>query len=712
MTTATTTGPASGDSSSATGAAAEGGRGVVGGSGLRTDIEGLRAVAVGTVLVYHASASFLPGGFVGVDVFFVISGFLITSLLLREAERTGSVSLVDFYARRARRLLPAASLVLLVTVVAGWALLPRSAHGDLATDTAAATLYVVNWALASRSVDYLAEGAMPSALQHYWSLSVEEQYYVLWPLLVLAVLLVARRAHRHPRPLLAAAAGSVLVASFVTGVVNTASDPRTAYFVTPTRLWELAIGSVLACLAVEAARLPRWAAEALAAAGLAGIVVSAVVYSSSTAWPGTAAALPTVATAAVIAAGCAARGTGAARVLSLRPLVWVGGLSYAIYLWHWPLLVIGRSVRHLGPLDSLALALASVPLAWLTRRLVEDRVRFHPVLVARPWRALAVGGAAMATCLVAAGALWSVAPRLGDGDGGPGAAALVANPGAERWEVIDRPARVFTREGPLTPDPAVAPEDSPIYYEDGCQRSPGEIDVLPCEYGDLDGTTTVALLGDSKMGQWFSAFEAIARAEGWRMQLRVKSACSFTLEGLESDCAPYARNVLDAFAEDGAPDVAFVSQGSPPDEPGLIEGSVAALEELQAMGTRVVLIADNPSPKFRATYRCVERHPDQYGRCDTPRGNHVDGYGTPTLRLLADELDLPVVDVNRWICPDGPAACPSAIGGVLVLRQGSHLTDTYVRTLTPMLHRELSRLGIARTPVGAIRVDDVPASLH
>jgi hypothetical protein len=318
----------------------------------------------------------------------------------------------------------------------------------------------------------------------------------------------------------------------------------------------------------------------------------------------------------------------------------------------------------------------------------------------------------MAVCLAVAAALWSSAPRLGDGDGGPGATALVADPSAARWEVIDHPGRVITRRGPLTPDPAVAPEDSPTYYDDGCQLVPGEIDVKPCEYGDADGTTTVAMLGDSKMGQWFSAFDSIAREEGWRLQLRLKSACSFTLEGLESDCAPYARNVLDGFAQDGAPDVAFVSQGSPPDEPGLIEGSVAALKELEAMGTKVVLIADNPSPKHRATYRCVERNPDQYSECDTPRGNHVDGYGTPTLKLLAEQLDLPVVDLNQWICPDGPASCPTAIGGVLLLRQGSHLTDTYVRTLTPMLHRELSRIGVAHIPVGRIGIDDVTPSQH
>lgn len=675
---------------------------------LRRDIEGLRAVAVGTVLLYHASSSLLPGGFVGVDVFFVISGFLITSLLLREAARDGRISLVDFYARRARRLLPAASLVLVVTALAGWALLPRSAHADLATDVASATVYAVNWTLAARSVDYLAEAATPSAVQHYWSLSVEEQYYVVWPLLMLVVLALTRRRRGGVERWFLATAATVLGVSFLLGVLRTASDPAAAYFTSHTRVWELAVGSVLACLAAPAARMSRAAAEVLAAAGLGAIVVAALTLDSATPWPGVAALLPTLGAAAVIGAGCAHPASWAGRLLGFGPLVWLGGLSYAVYLWHWPLLVIGGSVWDLGTWSSLGLALLAVPLAWLTRHLVEDPVRFHRGLVARPGRALAAGGAAMALCLVVAGLLWAGAPRL-DGATGRGATALVAEPSADRWEVVDHPARFFTRRGPLTPDPAVATEDVPAYYDDDCQLGPGDTEVRPCEYGDTDGTTTVALLGDSKMGQWFTAFDAIAREEGWRLQLRLKSACSFTLQGLEEDCAPYARNVLDAYAADGAPDVAFVSQGSPADEPGLLEGHREALEELMAMGTRVVVVDDNPSPRRAATYRCVERNPGRYGRCDTPRGEDVDGYGSETLALLADRLDLPVVDLDRWICP-GEGACPSAIGGVLVLRQGSHLTDTFVRTLTPMLHRELSEAGVARTPVEQITVDDVPPS--
>ena len=272
------------------------------GTALRGDIEGLRAIAVGTVLLYHLGLPWLPGGFVGVDVFFVISGFLITSLLLRESTKTGTVSISDFYARRARRLLPAASTVLLFTAVVGWFVLPRAARGDLATDVVASTFYVVNWALANRSVDYLAEDSAPSPLQHYWSLSVEEQYYVVWPLMILVGLFLARRARLKAKPVLAAMLAATALASFVHSVLHTRAEPATAYFWTTTRVWELAIGALLAFLVVRLHGLGRWAAQALALAGLVLIGWSAVVLTSKSPWPGHLALLPTLGAAAIIAA--------------------------------------------------------------------------------------------------------------------------------------------------------------------------------------------------------------------------------------------------------------------------------------------------------------------------------------------------------------------------------------------------------------------------
>ncbi|MGO1167995.1 MAG: acyltransferase family protein, partial [Janibacter sp.] len=358
-------------------AAGEAQHGAKGKKNLRGDIEGLRAVAVGTVLIYHVGIPFMPGGFVGVDIFFVISGFLITSLLLREATRSGRISIADFYARRARRLLPAASVVLIFTAILGWFILPGQDRGNLGTDVMAATFYVINWALAYRSVDYLAEDAAPSLLQHYWSLSVEEQFYVVWPLIIIVGLFIAKRTRLRPKPLLFGLLGLIAAASLAYSVVHTASDPATAYFYSTTRIWELAIGALLAFLVVRLASLPRGIAELLAGVGLLLVLWSAFFLDGKTPWPGAWALAPTVGAALIIAAGCASQSTITARLLSLKPMVWIGGLSYAIYLWHWPLITMAKvaypdvRIRHL-----VVLGLLSIALAWMTKHLVEDPIRF------------------------------------------------------------------------------------------------------------------------------------------------------------------------------------------------------------------------------------------------------------------------------------------------------------------------------------------------
>ena len=350
---------------------------------VRADIEGLRGVAVGTVVLYHVGVPFMPGGFAGVDIFFVISGFLITSLLLREAARDGRISITRFYARRARRLLPAATTVLVVTAVAGWAVLPSSRYADLSTDVVAATLYVVNWALAGRAVDYLAEGSGVSPLQHFWSLSVEEQYYLAWPLLMILGLLAARNSRARARRLMFGAVAVVFVVSLAWSVAHTRSDPAASYFVSTTRVWELAVGSLLA---FGTGRLAGWgtrAAQLLGGIGLVLIAASVTLLDGSTPWPGWAALVPTLGAAAVIAAGCSRGGSTPSGVLGIRPLIWVGGISYSLYLWHWPLIVLAdeRWPNH-GMAGSVAVVAVAVLLAWLTKRMIEDPVRFHPRLAA------------------------------------------------------------------------------------------------------------------------------------------------------------------------------------------------------------------------------------------------------------------------------------------------------------------------------------------
>ena len=689
-------------------AAAEAHHGAKGKKNLRGDIEGLRAVAVGTVLIYHVGIPFMPGGFVGVDIFFVISGFLITSLLLRESVKTGGISIADFYARRARRLLPAASLVLIVTAVLGWALLPGPDRLNLGTDVIAATFYVINWALAIRSVDYLAEDAAPSALQHYWSLSVEEQFYVVWPLIIILGLFVARRTRLRPKPLLFGVLAVIAAASLAYSVVHTKSDPATAYFYTTTRVWELAIGALLAFLVLRLTALPRIAAEVLGGVGLLLVLWSAFFLTGKTPWPGSWALAPTVGAALIIAAGCASQSTVTARLLSLKPMVWIGGISYAIYLWHWPLITIAKQtwpevrIRHL-----VLIGLLSIVLAWITKHLVEDPVRFHPGLSAKASRGLLFGGASMLVTALVGGAVWATVPKLDEDAQVRGATALVADPDSDAWKVREDLGEVVATSGKTTPDPAVAPEDVPRYYDDDCQVQPGDTEVdTTCVYGETDGDQTIAMLGDSKMGQWFPAVEAIAKDEGWRLELYLKSACAFTYDGAKDDCEEFGKNANAHFDAEGAPDIALVSQGAG-SSPELRAGMTEAIKELRAKGTEVVVLADSPRPQGQV-YTCVEDNPEDYSACDFPaEGNGRKGRGSKPLGAAAEATDTPFVDLNQWICPPGET-CPPVIGDSLVYRQGSHVTATYIRTLTPMLYRALAAEDLTAKNSSEISVDDIP----
>jgi peptidoglycan/LPS O-acetylase OafA/YrhL len=238
------------------------------GSGFRPDVEGLRAIAVGTVLWFHAGLGGLSGGFAGVDIFFVISGFLITGQLVREVERTGRIALPRFYARRAKRLFPAAATVLVTTAVLTLLFLPKVAWREFGGDIAAAAAYVVNWRLAARSVDYLAEDSTASPVQHFWSLAVEEQYYIIWPVLLLALAGLIRARRWPVRTVMAAGLSAIVIPSLAWSIYLTQADPARAYFVTTTRLWELGIGALVAVGATLWTRLAPPLGAAIAWGGL------------------------------------------------------------------------------------------------------------------------------------------------------------------------------------------------------------------------------------------------------------------------------------------------------------------------------------------------------------------------------------------------------------------------------------------------------------
>ncbi|WP_433371929.1 acyltransferase family protein [Actinoplanes sp. CA-142083] len=327
----------------------------------RPDIEGLRAVAVAAVVLFHAGVPGIGGGYIGVDVFFVISGFLITSLMLREVATTGGLSLLRFYGRRARRILPASSVVLVTVILAGYHWLGFLRGDEIASDGRWAALFASNFNFAAQGVDYLESQAAPSPLQHFWSLAVEEQFYFVWPALLVLLIWLGLR-HLTPGVLAVAVAASLACSVWQSGVTW-------SYFSPATRAWELGAGCLLALVAGRLSRIPAGLSSAMAGVGLAGIVVAALSFDDGTPFPGYAAALPVAATVLVLA------GRGDA-LLGVAPLRWLGKISYSLYLWHWPVLIIaGQAFGPLNGLTRTGLVLLSVVLAIVTYVLVESPIR-------------------------------------------------------------------------------------------------------------------------------------------------------------------------------------------------------------------------------------------------------------------------------------------------------------------------------------------------
>ncbi|WP_420096248.1 acyltransferase family protein [Brevibacterium sediminis] len=685
---------------------------------IRLDIEGLRAVAVLSVLVYHLQPSWLPGGFAGVDIFFVISGFLITSHLIREADSTGTISLRSFYARRIMRLIPASTVVLLTTVAGVVMLAPRIIWNQVGVDVIAASAYVLNWVLAARSVDYLAEDSTASPVQHFWSLGVEEQFYLFWPLLILCAIVIAKLVKGGARGLASAAAGLVLIASLGFAIYQWSVGDVSAYFATTTRLWELAAGALVALnIARIRALLPRTLRGIVITASLAAIAWTLVGVDSSS-WPSPQTIIPIVAISAIIAWGGNESATLSERVLSLRPLVWIGGISYSVYLWHWPLIVVAGYRWATLPLAvSIAIVVASIGLAWATARLVETPLRQASWFKNRPTRSFGFG----ALALVVSGTA-----GLGLVLGGPsdvlkppaGAVALGAASLRPPIEIRDQTsADLLSGVTWATPSPLEATADVPAIYTDGCQQDTISSEPISCEYGDLGSDRVVALVGDSKAGQWMPALATIAETNGFRLVTYLKSSCALadapiTRDGeLYSSCGEWNRNVMSQLAA-LRPEVTVTSQvrgdaletsGTGASRERMVEGLERTWTAIGDLGSKLVVIGDTPQVGSNV-YECVAENSEDLDACSylrepaiaasalpaqeqaigrvggvvIPAGGQVDLADAPTGSKAA------LLDVNDIVCP-AAERCPPIVGNVLIYRSGSHITKTYVETMTELL---------------------------
>jgi peptidoglycan/LPS O-acetylase OafA/YrhL len=674
------------------------------GGGFRPDVEGLRAVAVACVLLYHAGIPFAGGGYVGVDVFFVISGYLITGLLLRELEKTGTVSLARFYSRRAKRLLPLTVVVLAFVVVLSWLLFDPIRMDETSFGVVAAGLYVMNWLLAVEAADYFAAGLQASPVQHFWTLAVEEQFYLVWPALLLAVGWWCRRTGRGLRPTLAAVLAAVAASSLAYGVYSTDAEAGAAYFSTLTRGWELALGGMLALAPASAlGRLPGWMAGALAWAGLGAVAFAAHRFNDDTLFPGTAALIPTLGTAAIIAAGLGA-GTGSAtplgsRLLALGPVRHVGRISYSWYLWHWPPLVFAAAVwGKLSPVEGLAVLAASYVPAVLTHHLVEKPFLHSRSLTRYPRKALALGGACTAASIALGLILFALTPIVPEAPETRVAGAAALRDGHS----IQKSAKAVNP----TPREAETKENRPRMYADGCHLDLPETESPECVYGNLSSDTTVVLFGDSHAMQWFPALNELAKERDWRLVGFSKSACppaeiSVYSTGLRREyreCEEWRERTLGRIVREENPSLVVTSMlnryRAREDGKGLdrnasneavVEGYASTLKKLRGSGAPVAVIEDVPSPGKNVP-KCVSRSLDRLQDCAFPRKKALD-QPRINVRAAREVEGVSLVDPTPVVCPE--KTCPAVIGDVLVYRNGAHLTRTYVNTLTPWLGERL-----------------------
>jgi peptidoglycan/LPS O-acetylase OafA/YrhL len=670
----------------------------------RGDVEGLRALAVLAVLAFHADVPHLAGGFVGVDVFFVISGFLITGLLLDEHERTGRVSLAAFYARRARRILPAAAVVLVATVAASWWLLTPLRRVDVIRDVLAAAGYAVNWRFITGQTDYLAAGRDASPLLHYWSLAVEEQFYLVWPLLLIAALLLARLLRCSPRATVAVAASIVGLGSFALAVRWTWSEEPLAYLGSPSRAWQFAAGALLAVAARSwhRRRPPSWLLRSLGWLGLACIVGAVVSFGPATLYPGWAALLPTAGGVALIASGSWGehRG-GVASLLTLRPVRALGRLSYSLYLWHWPVLVLAEA--RLGGLSwtsRVLLSLAAVVPAFLTMRLVEDPVRLSSTVSSRPFRGLSLGLTALVVPVTAALLVGSSALDTMDAEV-QAAAARAERLRAASASLADPLAGTTTR-GAVTPAAAVARKDTP-HYPAECIVAAQATSSPSCVIDPVDGSPAaltrdrVVLIGDSHAGQWFPTAAAVARKRGWDVEVLNKSGCPLPditvvnpdLGRSFDECAAWRTTVLARLANEPAPRLVLMSSlnGYVQDPVYLLNGWRRTLASLSDLGAPLVYLADTPFPN-KDMASCISGALSDWSRCALPRTVLRRDPFADAIRRGRFGGVLGSVDINSYLCPPG-ATCPAVRNGVLLYRDTSHVTDTAMTLLAGATERQL-----------------------
>jgi peptidoglycan/LPS O-acetylase OafA/YrhL len=658
-------------------------------------VEGLRAIAVVLVLLEHAGLSLVSGGFIGVDVFFVLSGFLITGLMLKEIESTGRISIVRFYARRARRLLPAGTLVLIATIVASYIWLGGARADRTAEDGRWSALFASNFRFIQQGTDYLDAQLPPSPLQHFWSLAVEEQFYAVWPLVMMLVAIAFKRISLRLR--LAVVLTAIIAGSLIWSIHQTAVDGTAAYFSPFPRASELAAGALLAVCAPWLPWVPRRFGALFSWGGLAIILLVALLFDATTAFPGYAVMAPVIGTVLVVVGGSIAPGEGPERILKRAPFQYVGKVSYSLYLWHWPILVIaaGRAGHELNVGQNLLLCFAALGLSAITYIAIENPVRNAEVLKTRtPYASIGLGVVLVALSFGLA--TWYIETQ-----GTPGE-AIAMNAEIQQFPSEEDVLNAVADGVSVTTWPDQPPRIANLAYSKACNVTRADTSSSACEFGDLNGTTTAVIYGDSHAAMWVPALDAIGKQEQIKFIQLTKPGCpaldfniySQTLRREYTECIEFRAFALNKIAE-VQPDVVLISnayrdvqrsEDGKGTEDGVsdawMNGLTSIIQQIRPNAGRIVVIGDMAYPNLSGI-DCLTAHPDDVPACGTPRGDAVDEAHNALEKQTTEAAGGEYVDTTPWFCTD--VECPAVIGGLTVHRDSYHTGENYVVFLAQAL---------------------------
>ena len=614
-----------------------------------TQIQGLRALAALLVTLFHAK--WVNGGFIGVDIFYVISGFLITGLLMREIERTGTINFKEFYARRFKRLLPTSFFVLAVTAIFSWLLLPATMRSSLGRDVIAASLYVSNYLFAWWQADYQNLDATPSPVIHYWSLAVEEQFYLLWPLLIFTFFIVATKLKK--KITLTLLVGTITALSFVFSIYQTETSPIWAFYSLPTRAWELGLGALLVLIP------PIRTRKFVGLLGFIFIIISAFIFGETTAFPGFNAVLPVMGTVMLIAT-INTWPPFLNDVANSRLFQWLGEISYPLYLWHWPLLVLPSTyfARPLAVYERILAIIATIILADLTHRFIEEpfrKTKTIPTLVFKRTVIITLVSVMIGTTII-----FSSSDKI-DVSGINGAVSL---------------AEIKAR---------------PLVYDDGCHANYAQTQSAKCEYANIKSQRTIVLYGDSHAAQWFPALVEIATRSGYKLVSLTKSACpSVDTVRLDqggfkmSRCNQWRINSIKRIQQI-KPDVLIMSSfqyfSQPPRfsdrEKWWNDGQRKLLTQVSNASPHLIYLTDTPHP-LRDIPACLANY--SISKCNTTQRSE-------NLSISGFE----VIDPNSWLCS---RVCPAVKDGVVAYRDASHISVDIAIALIPRLTQALRDQGV------------------